>query len=116
MLVDSMSRPLAAPPPAARLLAWYDAHRRTLPWRAAPEAPPPDPYAVWLSEVMLQQTTVAAVKPYYARFLDRWQNLWWIYAPAPGRPDPVPAWEGGSDEVFTTLDTALRALRSGTDR
>ncbi len=47
------------------LLDWYDRHARDLPWRAPPGTPPPDPYRVWLSEVMLQQTTVAAVKPYF---------------------------------------------------
>lgn len=53
---------------AADLLQWYDRHRRELPWRARPgEAA--DPYRVWLSEIMLQQTTVVAVKPYYERFL-----------------------------------------------
>jgi len=59
---------------AERLLAWYDRERRDLPWRAQP-GETPDPYAVWLSEVMLQQTTVAAVKPYYARFLERWPTV-----------------------------------------
>ena len=55
-------------PDAGDLLAWYDRHRRTMPWRARPgEAA--DPYRVWLSEIMLQQTTVAAVIPYYERFL-----------------------------------------------
>ncbi|MBR0679628.1 A/G-specific adenine glycosylase [Roseomonas eburnea] len=61
-------------PSAAELLAWYDRHRRVLPWRAAPgEAR--DPYRVWLSEVMLQQTTVAAVGPRYARFLARFPTV-----------------------------------------
>src|SRR4051794_31376479 len=46
------------------LLDWFDAHRRDLPWRASR-----DPYRVWVSEVMLQQTTVAAVVPYFERFL-----------------------------------------------
>jgi A/G-specific adenine glycosylase len=46
---------------AVSLLRWYDRHARTLPWRARPGAPLPDPYRVWLSEVMLQQTTVAAL-------------------------------------------------------
>ena len=59
----------------ARLLAWYDRHARTLPWRSPPGAPPPEPYRVWLSEVMLQQTTTAAVAPYYARFLERWPTV-----------------------------------------
>jgi len=55
--------------PAARdLLDWYDRHRRDLPWRARPGITA-DPYAVWLSEIMLQQTTVRAVKPYFERFL-----------------------------------------------
>jgi A/G-specific adenine glycosylase len=57
------------------LLAWYDAHGRALPWRSPPGAPPPDPYRVWLSEVMLQQTTVAAVTPYFERFLARWPTV-----------------------------------------
>jgi A/G-specific adenine glycosylase len=50
------------------LLAWYDRHRRKLAWRAKP-GETPDPYRVWLSEIMLQQTTVRAVGPYYARLL-----------------------------------------------
>ncbi len=56
---------------AALLLAWYDRHRRRLPWRALPgEAA--DPYRVWLSEIMLQQTTVKAVGPYFEKFTARW--------------------------------------------
>lgn len=57
---------------SAKLLAWYDRNGRSLPWRSPPGTPPPDPYRVWLSEVMLQQTTVAMATPYYARFLARW--------------------------------------------
>ena len=60
---------------AARLLRHYDAHARTLPWRSPPGAPPPDPYRVWLSEVMLQQTTVATVTPRFARFVERWPTV-----------------------------------------
>ena len=60
---------------AARLLAWYDAHARVLPWRSPPGTPPPDPYRVWLSEVMLQQTTVAAVVPYFRKFTERWPGV-----------------------------------------
>ena len=56
------------------MLAWYDRHRRALPWRAAP-GKRADPYRVWLSEIMLQQTTVKAVAPYYARFLARWGDV-----------------------------------------
>jgi A/G-specific adenine glycosylase len=55
-------------------LAWYDRHRRLLPWRAAP-GERSDPYRVWFSEIMLQQTTVRAVAPYYARFLARWPDV-----------------------------------------
>jgi A/G-specific adenine glycosylase len=62
------------PPQAAELLAWYDRDRRALPWRARP-GERSDPYRVWLSETMLQQTTVKAVAPYYARFLARWPDL-----------------------------------------
>lgn len=58
----------------AALLAWYDTHRRALPWRARP-GEPADPYRVWLSEIMLQQTTVAAVKPYFAAFVTRWPDV-----------------------------------------
>jgi len=61
-------------PDPADLLAWYDRHRRVLPWRALPGAAS-DPYAVWLSEIMLQQTTVVAVAPYYAKFLARWPTV-----------------------------------------
>jgi A/G-specific adenine glycosylase len=56
------------------LLNWYDRHRRKLPWRAPP-GQRADPYRVWLSEIMLQQTTVKAVAPYYARFLARWDDV-----------------------------------------
>lgn len=59
---------------SAALLAWYDRHRRRLPWRAEPGRRP-DPYHVWLSEIMLQQTTVATVGPYFRDFLDRWPTV-----------------------------------------
>lgn len=59
---------------SATLLDWYDVCRRELPWRAAP-GETPDAYQVWLSEIMLQQTTVKAVAPYYAEFLKRWPNV-----------------------------------------
>jgi A/G-specific adenine glycosylase len=61
-------------PDGADLLAWYDRHRRSLPWRALP-GETPDPYRVWLSEIMLQQTTVKAVAPYFSRFVARWPNV-----------------------------------------
>ncbi len=78
------------PEPAA-LLAWYDRHRRKLPWRAG-KGERPDPYRVWLSEIMLQQTTVRAVAPYYARFLARWSDVRALAA-APIE-DVLKAWAG----------------------
>ena len=56
------------------LLAWYAVEKRALPWRAK-EDETPDPYRVWLSEIMLQQTTVAAVKPYFAKFTQAWPTV-----------------------------------------
>ena len=76
---------------AARLLRWYDRHRRVMPWRALPGAQP-DPYAVWLSEIMLQQTTVAAVGPYFEAFVARWPT---VHALAGAALDEVlHAWQG----------------------
>jgi A/G-specific adenine glycosylase len=75
--VTANARKRAAPrsgPQAADLLAWYDRHRRVLPWRARP-GETIDPYRVWLSEIMLQQTTVKTVGPYFARFLARWPDV-----------------------------------------
>jgi len=64
---------IASPPPEA-LLDWYDRHRRRLPWRAE-EGERADPYAVFLSEIMLQQTTVVTVTPYFRAFLARWPDV-----------------------------------------
>src|SRR6516162_5603839 len=61
-------------PDSTALLAWYDRHRRNLPWRAPPGIHP-DPYRIWLSEIMLQQTTVATVGPYFDRFVARWPDI-----------------------------------------
>ena len=60
-------------------------------------------------------TVVTEPTPFYgettlARMLDPWGDLWWLYAPAPGQPDPVPDWDGGSDPVFSTLADVLRSL------
>ncbi|HEY4162908.1 MAG TPA: A/G-specific adenine glycosylase [Dongiaceae bacterium] len=74
-----------------KLLAWYDRHRRVLPWRARP-GETADPYRVWLSEIMLQQTTVAAVGPYFAKFLERWPTVEGLAA-AP-LDDVLTAWAG----------------------
>jgi A/G-specific adenine glycosylase len=62
------------PETAAALLAWYDRARRALPWRARGRGRP-DAYRVWLSEIMLQQTTVKAVIPYFEAFLQRWPTV-----------------------------------------
>lgn len=73
------------------LLAWYDQHRRAMPWRALP-GQTPDPYAVWLSEIMLQQTTVATVGPYFKRFLARWPTV--ADLAAADLDDVLHAWAG----------------------
>ncbi|MEE9360179.1 MAG: A/G-specific adenine glycosylase, partial [Hyphomicrobium sp.] len=73
------------------LLAWYDKERRELPWRATSRKPP-DPYKVWLSEIMLQQTTVKAVIPYYQKFLARWPNV--TALAASDLDDVLAAWAG----------------------
>ena len=87
--------PLAAPS-AADLLAWYDRHARRLPWRAGPaerrQGVRPEPYRVWLSEVMLQQTTVAAVKGYFEAFTARWPTVADLAAADEG--DVMKAWAG----------------------
>jgi A/G-specific adenine glycosylase len=74
-LRDTNSEPALS----AQLLDWYDRHARDLPWRVAPAdrkaGVAPDPYRVWLSEVMLQQTTVAAVRDYFHRFTSRWPTV-----------------------------------------
>jgi A/G-specific adenine glycosylase len=73
MLAQS-APPSQQQPSADTLLAWYDRHARTLPWRVLP-GETADPYRVWLSEVMLQQTTVQAVKPYFEAFTLRWPTV-----------------------------------------
>jgi A/G-specific adenine glycosylase len=83
--------PPPRPPDGAALLCWYDRHRRDLPWRARP-GQRPDPYRVWLSEIMLQQTTVPTVMPYFARFVARWPT---VRALAAASLDEVlHAWQG----------------------
>ena len=79
------------PPQSSALLAWYDRHRRKLPWRAA-AGERADPYRVWLSEIMLQQTTVKAVAPYYVRFLERFPTVERLAAAS--LDDVLRAWAG----------------------
>ena len=87
------SVPCDIPAIRAALLGWYDAHGRTLPWRAGPgEAVPSDPYRVWLSEVMLQQTTVPHATPYFLSFLQRWPTVGALAA-APDA-EVMAAWAG----------------------
>ena len=84
-------RKKAQTPDPADLLAWYDRHARVLPWRAR-RGERADPYRVWLSEIMLQQTTVKAVAPYYARFLSRWPTVGALAAAS--LDDVLRAWAG----------------------
>jgi len=83
-------------PTASPLLEWYDRHHRDLPWRVSPPMAKrgikADPYRVWLSEVMLQQTTVPAVKPYFANFLAKWPSVVDL-AKAPSE-EVMAAWAG----------------------
>ena len=91
------------------LLEWYDAHARDLPWRAPPGEPAPDPYRVWLSEVMLQQTTVAAVKPYFEAFTARWPTVDDLAASP--EEDVMAAWAGlGYYSRARNLVKAARAV------
>ncbi len=99
----------AKPSIAARLLDWYDAHARTLPWRAPPGANAADPYAVWLSEVMLQQTTVAAVVPRFTAWIARWPDVASLAA-AP-EEEVMAAWAGlGYYARARNLIAAARAV------
>ncbi|MBB6466991.1 A/G-specific adenine glycosylase [Aminobacter lissarensis] len=81
---------------ATLLLEWYDVHHRELPWRTPPSELKrgirPDPYRVWLSEIMLQQTTVEAVKPYFRAFLDKWPDV--AALAAAETEDVMKAWAG----------------------
>lgn len=101
--MPSVSEKRLAAPPAPdpvevryALLAWYDRNARSLPWRLGPAERAagrrPDPYAVWLSEVMLQQTTVAHAGPYHRRFLERWPTVQALAAAADA--DLMAAWAG----------------------
>jgi A/G-specific adenine glycosylase len=72
------------------LLTWYDTYGRDLPWRVKGQTP--DPYGVWLSEIMLQQTTVAAVRDYYNRFISQWPTVEALAAAS--LDDVLKAWAG----------------------
>jgi A/G-specific adenine glycosylase len=81
---------------APALLAWYDRHARRLPWRVGPQdrarGVRPDPYRVWLSEIMLQQTTVATVEPYFAKFIRLWPTV--VHLAAAPIEEVMRAWAG----------------------
>lgn len=82
--------------PSTALLAWYDVNARVMPWRVPPDQRAagvlPDPYRVWMSEVMLQQTTVAAVRAYFLRFTERWPTVADLAAAADA--DVMAEWAG----------------------
>jgi A/G-specific adenine glycosylase len=108
----------AGPDPIAAetLLAWYRRHARRLPWRVGPadraRGLRPDPYRVWLSEVMLQQTTVKAVQPYFLGFLERWPSLQALAA-APEH-EVMAAWAGlGYYSRARNLIACARAVAAG---
>lgn len=93
MTQDKMAQAVRTPSDMAQnLLHWYDRYARSLPWRSPPGGPRPDPYRVWLSEVMLQQTTVAAVIPYFETFTTRWPDITALAA-AP-EAEIMAAWAG----------------------
>ena len=92
-----MSNPITSPRARREaLLAWYDRHHRKMPWRVTPtehaNGQAPNPYHVWLSEVMLQQTTVAAVTSYFQSFVTRWPDVRDLAAAAD--EDVMAAWAG----------------------
>src|ERR1700748_3043091 len=94
--------------PAALLLVWDDRHRRVLPWRAR-KGRVREPYRVWLSEIMLQQTTVQAVGPYFLKFLKKWPS---VKALARAEQDEVlGAWAGlGYHARARNLHKAAKAV------
>src|SRR5436853_7209102 len=105
--------PQKAVPNAADLLRWYDRHARVLPWRAG-KGERADPYRVWLSEIMLQQTTVKAVAPYYARFLPRFPTVAALAA-AP-LEDVLKLWAGlGHYARASNLHACARAVAARHD-
>lgn len=75
----------------ADLLGWFDRHRRVMPWRAT-KGRRPNPYHVWLSEIMLQQTTVVTVGPYFMKFIDKWPQVENLAAAE--QDDVLTAWAG----------------------
>ncbi len=89
----------------ARLLAWYDAYQRELPWRQSR-----DPYAIWVSEIMLHQTQVATVLPYYRRFLARFPTVGALAAAS--LDDVLKEWEDAPGSGDNTAAHRPRARRA----
>ncbi|MEO1198920.1 MAG: A/G-specific adenine glycosylase [Pseudomonadota bacterium] len=103
----SKRKPVRPTPNPCDLLAWYDRHRRDLPWRARPgEAA--DPYAVWISEIMLQQTTAAAVGPYFTAFMVRFPDV--ATLAAANDADVMAAWAGLG--YYSRARNLLKAART----
>jgi A/G-specific adenine glycosylase len=102
-----MTKPTGSPPwalAARRLTAWYRRHRRDLPWRRTPH-----PYRIWISEIMLQQTQVSAVIPYYSRFLSRFPTLRALASA--GEEEILSAWSGlGYYRRARSLGAAARRI------
>lgn len=98
-----------------QLLDWYDRNAREMPWRVSPAARKsgvlPDPYAVWLSEVMLQQTTVAAVREYHNKFIDLWPTVHALAAADDA--DVMAAWAGLG--YYARARNLLKCARAVTD-
>ncbi|MBT4568510.1 MAG: A/G-specific adenine glycosylase [Marinovum sp.] len=114
-LCEKVSSNLCDRPRSDDLLNWYDQNARVLPWRIAPALSKsgylPDPYRVWLSEIMLQQTTVAAVKPYFLKFTSRWPD---VRALASAQdPDVMAAWAGLG--YYARARNLLKCARAVTD-
>ena len=111
---DNRASPAPDPETAARLLLdWYDRHRRDLPWRAGPDETA-DPYRVWLSEIMLQQTTVPAAAPFFRNFTERWPAVRDL-ADAP-LDDVLVAWAGlGYYARARNLHKCARVVADGHD-
>ncbi len=97
---------------AASLIDWYDRHHRVLPWRVSPRdranGVRADPYRIWLSEIMLQQTTVAAVGPYFHAFVQRWPTVGDLAAAEDD--DVMRAWAGLG--YYSRARNLLKAARA----
>ena len=97
------------------LLAWYDRNARVMPWRVSPAERAagrrPDPYAVWLSEVMLQQTTVASVRDYFRRFTERWPTV----ADLAAAPDDAVMGEWAGLGYYARARNLLKCARAVVD-